>query len=379
MFEAMEVKLKNLRHRDKDCIGIYYGYNADINTLTKTIPGVSFSNTHKCWYVENTPGTFDKVVSTYKNQNIRVDDSGFVKETKFDNPPVTTEVDLPRVFAIEQVVKHLKLRGYSPSTIKIYQVQFGLFLNFFPDILPQDLGPDEIEMYLLHLIERKKVSKSTQNTAINAIKFYFEKVLKQDRKVYYLERPHKEQKLPNVLSQEEIIAILSTPQNLKHRLMLTLIYSAGLRRSELLNLKVEDLDTARMTVRIRGGKGKKDRQSILAKSILPLLEEYLENTKPTFWLFSGQDGTQYSATSLQKILKDAVRKSGIKRMVTLHTLRHSFATHLLESGTATRYIQVLLGHDSPKTTEIYAHVTRFGLDKLRSPLDQLPIEKKLGS
>jgi site-specific recombinase XerD len=261
--------------------------------------------------------------------------------------------------------------------VHTYCEQFKLFIEFFPQSDPAELGENEIKAYLLYLIERKKLSLSTQNQAINAIKFYYEKVLKQERKVYYLERPFKEQRLPNVISQEEVILIFENCANLKHRLILMLLYSAGLRRGELLNLKVSDIDIQRLTVRIRGGKGKKDRQSILAQSLLPQLEQYLKEYKPSHWLFAGSDDTKYSASSLHKILKVAVQRANINRDVTLHTLRHSFATHLLESGTSTRYIQVLLGHESPKTTEIYAHVTRFGMDKLRSPLDMLTTKKKL--
>jgi integrase/recombinase XerD len=376
---VLQVSLKNLYHREQHCIGIYFPYQEDVIAITKTIAGVKFSRTHRCWYLPEEENTFDLIVNLFRANHVWVDYSGFHKriQQKEKQPPVPNPLTVARDQARKQVDALLKLKGYSENTVTVYNDQFKLFLDFFPDSQPEDLEGQEIEGYLLYLIEKRKLSKSTQNQAINAIKFYFEHVLKQERKVYYLERPFKEKKLPSVLSQEEVMAVIEAPDNLKHRLMLMLIYSAGLRRSELLNLKVQDIDIHRCAVRIRGGKGKKDRQSILAKSLTPMIMEYLESYKPVYWLFSGADGSRYSASSLQKVLKAAVKKCGIKRDVTLHTLRHSFATHLLESGTSTRYIQVLLGHESPKTTEIYAHVTRFGMDKLRSPLDQININRQL--
>lgn len=159
--------------------------------------------------------------------------------------------------------------------------------------------------------------------------------------------------------------------------MIMLIYSAGLRRSELLNLRTGDIDVARHTVFIRGGKGRRDRQSILAQSIIPLLQRYEKRYSTQFWLFEGPGGERYSESSLRQILNRAAKQAGITKQVRLHMLRHSFATHLLEAGTSTRYIQVLLGHESSQTTEVYTHVSRFALDKIQSPLDQLVNKREL--
>ena len=224
---------------------------------------------------------------------------------------------------------------------------------------------------MLQLLEVKKLSRSSQNQAINAIKFYYEHVLNQAPKVYHLERPFKERTLPVVLNEHEVKALFNAIGNLKHKVMMMTLYAAGLRRSELLNLKEGDLDFGRGIIFIRGGKGRKDRQTILSKNLQILLKAYLAKVIPTKWLFEGPDHQPYSATSLQAILKRAVARAGIKKPVKLHSLRHTFATHLLESGTSTRYIQVLLGHESSRTTEIYTHVANFGVDKIVSPLDQI--------
>lgn len=224
-----------------------------------------------------------------------------------------------------------------------------------------------------YLLATKKVASSTQNQAINAIKFYYEKVRMGERKVYALERPLKETKLPKVLSEDEVIAILKALGNLKHKTMIWLIYAAGLRRSELVGLKIKDIDSKRMVINIKGAKGKKDRITMLSDRILNLLRKYFAEYRPKVWLFEGAPGQPYSASSLQKVFMAALRKSGVRKEATLHTLRHSFATHLLETGTDLRYIQALLGHNSSKTTEIYTHVTTRGMEKIKSPLDNLDL------
>ncbi|MCY7352215.1 MAG: tyrosine-type recombinase/integrase [Cytophagaceae bacterium] len=185
--------------------------------------------------------------------------------------------------------------------------------------------------------------------------------------------PAKERQLPVVLNSDEITRIFAQLKNLKHRTVLMLIYSAGLRISEAINLKIKDIDSKRMQIRIEQSKGKKDRYTLLSQKALLLLREYYQEYKPVNYLFEGQDSPTYSAKSIQLILKRACEQAGIKKHVTVHTLRHSFATHLLENGTDLRYIQLLLGHESSKTTEIYTHLTTKGFDQIKSPLDSLDI------
>lgn len=209
--------------------------------------------------------------------------------------------------------------------------------------------------------------------AINAIKFYYEQVLGRPVKTYYVQRPKKEKRLPEVLSEEEVASILNSIDNLKHKAILSLIYSAGLRLGELINLKINDIDSGRMVIIIRQGKGKKDRISLLSEKVLHLLREYLKVYQPREYLFEGQFFGQYSSTSVQKVFRMAKVKACIRKPATVHTLRHSFATHLLERGTDLRYIQALLGHKNPKTTEIYTHITKKGMEKIKSPFDSLDL------
>lgn len=381
------VIIKKLFHREADCLGIYFDKDFEVINEVKQIPKVKFSNTNKCWYIPNENNALSKIIETLKGK-VWVDYSALKRSTpaheQIPNKTKETKPTAPlhhlsgdQEQALRMMAQKLALRGYSANTLRTYQQHFKEFLLFYKDSHPIDIEEIEIRNYLLYLVEKRKLSKSTQNQAVNAIKFFYEKVLRQDRKVYYLERPMKEKKLPEVLSQEEVVSIFEALDNIKHKVMLMLIYAAGLRRSELLNLRVGDVDINRNIVFIRSGKGHKDRQSVMSQNLVPLLKQYMKEFNPLLWLFEGKNGEQYSATSLQQVLKQAVKRTAIKKSVRLHMLRHSFATHLLESGTSTRYIQVLLGHESPKTTEIYAHVSRFALDKIKSPLDTLPNTKML--
>ncbi len=260
-------------------------------------------------------------------------------------------------------------KRYSQNTIKVYSTYFLEFCNHFSNSDIDSVSADDINKYILNLIKKYDISISQQNQRINAIKFYYEKVIEKEKQYYKLHRPRKEHKLPKVLSKDEIKKILNATTNIKHKCILSLLYSAGLRRSELLNLKISDIDSKRMFINIKDAKGKKDRVSLLSKNMLNLLREYYTEYNPKEFLFEGPDFKQYSATSIAAILKKSALKAGINKNVTPHMLRHSFATHLLEQGTDLRYIQELLGHKNSKTTEIYAHVSKKALDKIKNPID----------
>lgn len=395
MKQGKSVVLKRLFHRDAHCLGIFFEKDFELINEVRKIPSIKFSKTHTCWYVPEEPNSLSVVIEYLKDKAwVDFSELKAISEPKLAKPVVHEKIEgkskePDRVFAPSQPLQadqvqalrmmeqKLKLRGYSVNTQRTYLQHFKEFLLFFYESHPIDISEAEIRNFILFLIEKRKLSKSTQNQAINSIKFFYEQVLMQERKVYYIERPIKDKRLPEVLSQEEVMRIFDALANIKHKAMLMLIYSAGLRRSEMLNLRIGDADFDRNIVFIRGGKGHKDRQSVLSQNLVPLLQEYLKEYRPGFWLFEGPKGERYSASSLQQILKQASAKAGLKKVVRLHMLRHSFATHLLESGTSTRYIQVLLGHESPKTTEIYAHVSRFALDKIQSPLDQILTKKQI--
>jgi len=292
-------------------------------------------------------------------------------------PPGKMKQTLPftlnaRYVRVPQVyLDKLEVRRYSESTISVYTHFFREYMRYFYNRPLDSIKKEEIQEYLLHLIKTRNISSSTQNQVINAIKFYYEQVKGLERTYYFIERPKKEFKLPQVLSEEEVMRLLRATNNLKHKTMLALIYSAGLRVGELLHLRLEDIDSDRMVISVRGAKGKKDRTTLLSAKILILLRTYYGKYRPYSWLFEGPQRSLYSRSSLRKILIRSKTKAGINKKITLHCLRHSFATHLLERGTNLRYIQELLGHNSSKTTEIYTHITHAGMKNICSPLDQL--------
>jgi len=266
----------------------------------------------------------------------------------------------------------LKLKNYSRNTINSYNLCFEKFLNHFNGKDISNLTKNEIMDFLFKESE-KGYSAAYQNQLVNSIKFYFEKVLGRQKEYYGLPRAKKPCKLPVVLSEEEITTLLNQPKNLKHKCILFLIYSAGLRISEAVNMKISDIDSSRNIILVRGGKGKKDRTTLLSHNLLVILREYYRIYRPKEYLFEGETGGQYSVTTIQKVFSKALAASRIRKKATVHSLRHSFATHLLEKGTDLRYIQELLGHESSKTTEIYTHITKKAMDKIVSPLDNLNI------
>lgn len=247
-----------------------------------------------------------------------------------------------------------------------------VFLSYFDYKPVSELSNDDVVLFVNQYILKRKYSFSYQNQIVNALKLYFREIRKSKIEVEGLQRPRREHKLPNVLSMEEVKAILQAPTNVKHRTMLSLIYACGLRRSELLNLKIGDVDSKRHMLIIRNAKGYKDRQVPISDKTIEMLREYYKMYRPNVWLFEGQHiGEKYGERSLEQVLKKALLKAKVTKPVTLHWLRHSYATHLLEAGTDLRYIQELLGHKSSKTTEIYTHVSQSSLQKIKSPFDDL--------
>ena len=273
---------------------------------------------------------------------------------------------------VEKFKRWMLSKRYSQNTIRSYSEALKSFLQFFNDQNPTEISNDDVILYNNDYILKNHLSVSYQNQIVNAIKLYFKTIRNMVIEVDKIHRPKREKVLPNVLSKEEVKMILNALGNMKHKAMLCLIYSCGLRRSELLNLKFSDIDSHRNIVIIRQSKGRKDRIVPLSPTILEMLRDYYGAYKPEVWLFEGQTkGEQYNGQSLQSVIKLAVLRANIKKPVTLHWLRHSYATHLLESGTDLRYIQELLGHSSSKTTEIYTHVSTKNLQQIRSPFDDL--------
>lgn len=367
-------------------VQIIFNYNKKIIEAIKSVPGRRWHKESRYWYIPHRYFNLEEF-STKLDEHAFIDYSALEafesgsRITVVENHTTADRDEHIRRF--EQAVNKLKVqlpteyleklirRRYSQNTIKTYVTYMRSFMDEFSGRELDSITTKEINDYILKLIRTKGISPSQQNQRINAIKFYYEKVAGLDKQLYYLERPKKSRELPKVLSENEVLAILESIQNLKHKSIITTIYSAGLRRSELINLRKQDIFFDRKIIFIRGAKGKKDRITVLADSLSEMLKKYLEEYKPNYWLFEGVNRNQYSATSISKILLRGVKKAGINRKVTPHMLRHSFATHLLEQGIDIRYIQTILGHGSSKTTEIYTHVSKKSLAQIKSPLDTI--------
>ena len=267
----------------------------------------------------------------------------------------------------------MKILRYSHNTIRNYCSALKEFIAYNGERQLMDLTQKDVEKFLLYLTDERKVSSSYLMVSISALKFYYDKVMGLGQVTFNIKHPRGEKLLPEVLSEDEVGRLFDCVKNLMHKCILMTIYSGGLRLSEVVNLRISDIDSKRMLIFIKGGKGRKDRYTLLSHDLLVWLREYYVKKRPKNWLFEGGLGGQYSTRSVQNIMKEAVKRAGIKKHATVHTLRHSFGTHLLENGADLRYIQNLMGHSSTKTTEIYTHITTKGLEKLKSPLDNLKI------
>ncbi len=264
--------------------------------------------------------------------------------------------------------KILEVKRYSANTIKTYTTFLGQVERYFKRPL-HSISEDELFRYVYKLIRHKRASCSTQKQLINALKLYYREMCKETINLDAILPDRKPFKIPEVLSQDEVGKLLTAIKNIKHRCIMATIYSAGLRVGELIELRVKDIDSARMLVAVRGGKGNKDRYLPLSQKLLVMLREYYRQFQPINFLFEGQKGGRYSATSVNQILKAGLKKVGIAKKLSSHNLRHSYATHLLENGVDIRVIQELLGHNSIKTTMIYTHIAKPSLLNVVSPLD----------
>ncbi len=366
MAEADKVKVLNIQNR---ILRIYFTYNRTLIEEIKKIALSRWNSAENCWTIPYNEQNAEKTRELAKNNGLKWDYQIISKtEGTPRQPKHAGYLRCPASYT-----EKLKELRYSINTQNVYTDLFEEFINYYPEKQAEEITEEEIISFLRYLVNERKISTSYQNQSINAIKFYYERVLGGKRKIYLIERPRKEKYLPEVLSEEEVAAILKSITNIKHKALIMTIYSGGLRISELINLKVKDIDSDRMQIRISQSKGKKDRYTLLSKKTLLILRQYFKEYKPKEWLFEGEGGGQYTDSSIYQIFKKALAAAGIKKKVSIHSLRHSFATHLLENGTDLRYIQSLLGHSSSKTTEIYTHITTKGFDQIKNPLDKLDI------
>lgn len=385
-----EVILKPLYHRGGERIALCFPYNKALEQHVRRLQEVRWSRTHTCWYVPLGKENYTAIQAALKDKAILHTETlkNYLEQRKAALLMVKTstvskqrsDLLLQHPLSAENLQAYVRfgeliqLKGYSVNTLRSYSGAFHQFLRLLGQVPANSLTRQHIHTYLLWLLQKKGASETHVHTVVNALKFYFEQVEKRSKEFYELPRPKRPQKLPQILAEREVGCLFSNTRNLKHRALLMTSYSAGLRVSELVNLKVKDIDSTRMTIHVRCGKGKKDRMVALSKTLVEVLRSYYKAYKPAVYLFEGHHkGMPYSTRAAQEVLQAAKRAAGISKKGSIHSLRHAYATHLLEAGTDVRYIQELLGHKSLNTTMLYTHVARRDTAVIQSPLDRLKI------
>ncbi len=374
----LNIRLEKASHHEQEVVKLLFEKNESLQYAIRPLKGLRWSKTMGAWYVPMRGSLQAELFTLLKGK-------AWIDYSALSNPaPHTEHIEAPKAIPnalplradlqlrLEEFRQWMFSKRYSVNTIKTYTEALRCFLAFFKDKQASDFQNRDLVVFNNDYILKNKLSSSFQNQVVNAVKLFFRTVEGRQLNPELIHRPKRQKLLPNVLSKEEVKLILLALSNIKHKAMLSLIYSCGLRRSELLNLTLRDIDSNRKVIVVRQSKGRKDRIVPLSEKILLLLREYYAAYKPKHWVFEGQNGQgQYDESSLAAVLKQAVEKSKINKPVTLHWLRHSYATHLLESGTDLRYIQEILGHSRSTITEIYTHVSNKSIQRVVSPFDSL--------
>ena len=350
MYKDITYKFEVIDNEER--VVLLFDYNKEIIEKIKLIKGRKWSPEKKYWHIPFIKNPHE-ILDLYFNPEKTINNN-FV----FD---ITTDKE------IQNLIIYMKNRRYSENSIRQYikyikELKTKLKCNFC------DLKKEEISLYIYETCLTK--SSSYQNQLVNAVKLIL-KVNMLEFDITKIERPKNAKELPTVLSKEEVFKLLSEVKNFKHKMILSIIYSAGLRVSEAVNLEIKDINEDRMLINIRAAKGKKDRVVVLSEKILNMFKNYKKEYKPSKYVFEGEKGEKYSIRSIQSIFTKAKKNTGINKDATVHSLRHIYATHLLEGGTDLRYIQELLGHSSSKTTEIYTHVSKKAIQNIKSPIDDI--------
>ncbi len=359
------------------------GYIDGFFERTAGIPGINYDNTQRRLTAPAREETLSALRQLFGQESLIWEEDNAAVQTYQPAPagkrrpvkpapyqPAAREIAKHWQDALHRTEEQLKVKRYSWRTVKSYLAHLRTFFADHGHLILDQVTSEVIRSYIVHRTEAGNYAEATQNQLLSAIKFWLEQVEGREKAFYQL-RPKKKKQLPQVLSVEEVVRLLNAVGNIKHRCILKTIYSGGLRLSEVTNLRIADIHTDRMQLFIHGGKGKKDRYTTLSNGLLTELRAYFLEYRPTYWLFEGQSGGQYANRSVQAILRKAVTASKVNPYTTVHTLRHSYATHLLEQGTSLRHIQELLGHQNSSTTEIYTHVSNVEKQRIISPLDRL--------
>lgn len=357
--------------RNESIVMIQFPYDKELIGCVKSIEKSRWSQSLCSWYMKKKDFQLNRIFNVFKP--VAYIDYSALKST---NDSISIKENVKRKAYSKTIIpnaylEYLKLKRYSENTIKSYVSELKKFSAFYASKDLDTLTKDHIKDYLFHLVQKNKISASSQNQAINAIKLYYEKVLKHSKFKFIIERPRKLKTLPKIISEFQVFNLLKHTYNLKHKSIIALLYSSGIRVSEVIALKKEHLNFVNHTILIKQAKGFKDRITVLATSTAKVLDAYLKSYTPKNYLFEGQNGGKYSARSINKFIQRNAKSAKIEQPISAHTLRHSFATHLLNNGTDIRLIKELLGHNSIKTTQIYTHVSDRDLRMIESPIDTI--------
>lgn len=369
------IQYQLIQHRGESRILILFPHHAQWNERIRQVPGVQWSRSLKGWHIPDTAENRKRCGILYThavtNTSPAASLTGFNNRTK-----PTLRISQHNFLELKRMLELLSLKKYSGSTQKTYRTEMMHLLQMLGNKPVQQLSAEELQRYMLYCTNTLQLSENTLHSRLNALKFYFEQVLGKEKFFWEIPRPKKQIQLPRHFNKDEITKIIHAAGNIKHKTMLMMAYAAGLRVSEVVRLQVNDIDSERMCIIIRQAKGKKDRMVHLSPVLLVMLREYWKKMKPSRegYLFPGMEaGAPYSTRSLQLVLAAAKEKAGIRKQGSIHALRHSFATHLLDKGTDVTMIMKLLGHNSLKTTLRYLHVTNRDLLQVLSPLDDLAL------
>jgi len=371
MGDKMNTLYINQYDDEKICLKFKY-YDRNLIVKIQTPDYISWNVEMRQWEAPYSPNYLDNIKKIFQDE-IYIDSTS-VEKYQSKRKKIKAKIEYNNLLEkFHELKKELIIQKYRRNTIKSY-LKSNVELIRFSKKEPIDVTGEDIKNYLYYLSNEKNYKSTTLDVVINGLKFYYSQILKK-KFIYEVERPRKNKYLPTVLNKSEIKAIVKSIDNLKHKTMILLIYSGGLRVSEASTMRVQDVDFERETVTIKNSKNRKDRVTLLAATLVKTLKKYLELYEPKYWLFEGQNRTSHiSIRSIQKVFELAKKKAGVIKETGIHGLRHSFATNLLEEGTDIRYIQDLLGHASPKTTMIYTHVCTKKLTNIKSPLDGIDLE-----
>jgi site-specific recombinase XerD len=380
--------LRPFHYRSEEALGLDLNGHLELEQVVRKLRAIRWCGDKGWWYLPLSRENFERMkdfVSPFARLDARwlrlyLEQRHVTQEAKLQGRKVspkrfgqflTTPLCAENQVALKRYTELLALKAYSKTTCRTYTTAFYNLLQILGKVPVASLTRERVQAYLLWLLREKGYSEANLHTTINALKFYFEQVEGRGREFYDLPRPKKPSKLPSVLSEQEMISLIEGTENLKHRSLLMTAYSAGLRVSELVSLKLRDIDSNRMLIHLHGAKGKRDRMVPLSQKLLETLRAYFRQYRPKIYLFESEPGRPHEASYAQAVLREAKKKAGVQKKGSVHLLRHSYATHLLEAGTDIRYIQSFLGHKSLVTTMRYTHVSQLKVETIQSPLDKL--------